>query len=359
MPLELFAEQTAASRKLRVYSTGKGDTMHRRVRIHWGALAATLALGAGAAGASHAQGNLQVFPQDKGGVNLTWLASPDPAVVGYNVYRRDSTLTSDKATLVNTAPLTTTTATDAGQPLGKPLTYFVKAVYMDAAGKASEGVSSGEVVVTPQNALALPAGNFLAYDLDTLNPSTVTMNGNVLTLQASGPPLWDRWDGQTFIATPVSGDYQITIRVEENPTNVDDNTGSNNAKAGVEIRSSLFKLDRYDAVFTSVNRDPSIQNEGRTTVTGGAVPFGNPSDLGQADTTYPLYLRLLKKGSVITAFQSVDGKTFNQVGNPQDYGSLPPTTYAGIFVSGDHTPDSDKNYTIGKFDTTQIKIEAQ
>jgi len=333
--------------------------MHQQVRLHLAALAATLALTGGTARPSHAQGNLQAFPQDKGAVALTWLASPDPAVVGYHVYRRESTLTADKATLMNTDPLTTTTATDAGQPLGKPLTYFVKAVYKDAAGAVSEGLSSGEVVVTPQDALALPAGNFLAYDIDTINPGSVTVSGNVLTLKASGPPLWDRWDGQTFIATPVSGDYQITVRVEENPTNVDDSIGSGNAKAGLEIRSSLYRLDPYDAVFTSVNRDPSILSEGRTLVTGGAAPFGAGSATGQADTTYPLYLRLRKKGSVITAFQSLDGKTFDQVGDPRDFGSLPPVTYAGIFVSADHQPDSDKSYTIGKFDTTQIKIEPQ
>ena len=54
-----------------------------------------------------------------------------------------------------------------------------------------------------------------------------------------------------------------------------------------------------------------------------------------------------------------DGTTFNPVGDPQDFGSLPPVTYAGIFVSADHTPDKDGQYTIGKFDTTKIKIEAQ
>jgi hypothetical protein len=334
--------------------------MHQRTRIHLAALATTLTLAAGMGRAAHAQGNLQVFPQNGAAAFLTWLASPDPAVVGYNVYRRQTTLTADKATLANPQPTTATTLLDAGSdgkglPLGMPITYFVKAVYKDATGKLSEGLRSGEAVVTPQNALALPAGKFLAYDIDTLNPSTVTMTGNVLTLRASGPPLWDRWDGQTFIATPVSGDYQITVRVEENPTNVDDTNGSNNAKAGVEIRSSLFRLDQYDAVFTSVNRDPAIHNEGRTTLVGGATPFGNNSPTAQADTKYPLYLRLLKKGSMITAFQSFDGMTFDQIADPQDFGSLPPVTYAGIFVSADHTPDNQ--YTIGKFDTTQIKIE--
>jgi hypothetical protein len=345
--------------------------MGRPIRIHLAALAAALILAVGTSRPVCAQGSLQAYPEAGGAVLLTWLASPDPAVVGYNVYRRQSTLTADKATLANPQPTTGTSLTDAGAdgkglPLGISVTYFVKAVYKDAAGKMTEGARSGEAIVTPQNALSLAGKNFFAYDIDTLNPHTMTMSGNVLTLMASGPPLWDRWDGQTFIAAPVSGDYQITAEITENPANVDatgaDNSsnGSNNAKAGIEIRTTLAPLDLYEALFTSVNRDPAIHFEGRTTVVGGAVPFGDQSATAQADTKYPLWLRLVKKGSVITAFQSFDGKAFDPVGgSSHDFGSLPTVTYAGLFVSADHQPDSDKYYTTGKFDTTQIKIDPQ
>ena len=119
---------------------------------------------------------------------------------------------------------------------------------------------------------------------------------------------------------------------------------------------SLFKLDRYDAVFTSVNRDPEILSEGRKTVTGGANAFGAGSGTSQADTKYPLYLRLLKQGSKITAYQSLDsGKTYTQVGNTYDFGpgNLGPVTYAGVFA----TAARDGQYDIVKFDAASIKIE--
>ncbi len=346
--------------------------MVRRTCIHLATLAAAVTLAAGMARPAHAQANLQAFPQAGGAVFVTWQADPNPAITGYNVYRRDTTLTADKATLVNAQqPITSSFLMDAGDngkglPLGKSLTYFVRAVSKDASGKLVELNPSPEVIATPQDPIKLGSGSFFAYDMDTRNPSTLTMNGNVLTVQASGVPLWDVSDGQTFVAMPVSGDYQFTAQVVENPTNVDatgaDNSsnGSGNAKAGIEIRASLLHKDWYQAAFTSVNRDPEILSEGRMAGDGVYTqPFGTGSATSQADTKYPLWLRLLKKGSVITAFQSFDGKTFDQIGDPRDFGSLPTTTWAGIFVSADHAPDSDKYYTVGKFDVTQITIQPQ
>lgn len=330
--------------------------MHRRTWIQLAVLAAlTLAVGMGRS--AHAQGNLQAFPQAGGAVLLTWQAVPN-AAVGYNVYRREAGVAVDKATLVNAQPMTATTAVDSGPdgkglPLGKTLVYLVRAVYKDAAGKLFEGSTSAEAVVTPQNPTQLPAGDFFAYDIDTLNPSTITREGNVLAIRASGPPIWDRWDGQTFVAVPVAGDYQLTARVEENPTNVDPDNGSGNAKAGIEIRASLFPLEPAGWLFTSVDRDPPIHYEGRMLSVGGAAPFG-ADGASLADTKYPLYLRLVKTGAMLTAFQSLDGgKTYNQVGDPRNFGSLPPVTYAGIFVSA----DKEGQYTVGKFDLNSIEIK--
>src|SRR5262249_32408256 len=157
---------------------------------------------------------------------------------------------ADKATLVNTqAPLTTTSVLDSGLPLGTPVVYFVRAVSKDSSGNPVEGPNSGESSVTPQNPTKLPPGDFLYYDIDTANPGSITMNGNELTIRASGPPLWERADGQTFLAMPVAGDYQITMAITAHPENdaADDNP-SGNAKVGLEIRADLFKSAPYDAL---------------------------------------------------------------------------------------------------------------
>ena len=62
----------------------------------------------------------------------------------------------------------------------------------DAGGNLIEGPNSGESSATPQNPTKLPPGDFLYYDIDTANPGSVTLDGNALTIRASGPPLWER-----------------------------------------------------------------------------------------------------------------------------------------------------------------------
>jgi hypothetical protein len=319
---------------------------------------AALTLAAGMERSAHAQGGLNVFPQPNGAVFLTWLASPDPGLVGYNVYRREAGVAVDKAALVNPQAMTATTLLDAGPdgkglPLGKPVLYFIRAVFKDAAGKLSEGTNSAQAVATPQNPIVIPAGSFFYYDIDTDDPSTVTRDGDVLTIRASGPPLWEKNDGNTFFATAVAGDYQLTARVEENPVNVDPDNGAGNAKAGIEIRSSLLRVEPGAWIHPSVNRDPTVWFEGRKASIGGDQVFSF-SGASMSEAKYPLYLRLVKAGATITAFQSLDGgKTFAQVGDPQDFGTLPPVTYAGIFVSADKEGQS----TIGKFDLNSIEIK--
>jgi hypothetical protein len=331
--------------------------MQRRMFI-LGMVLTALMLAAGIERSAQAQGALQAFPEPGGAVLLTWLASPDPAVVGYNVYRRDVGLAADKAALANPQPAAPTTLLDAGPdgkglPLGKPLIYFVRAIVKDASGKLSEGPNSGEASVTPQNATVLPTGSFFYYDINTANPGSVTVDGNVLTLRASGSDLWDSSDGQTFLATPVAGDYQITAQIAAHPENVDPDRGNGYSKTAVEIRAGLFRGDPFAVAFSSVSRDPSVFFEGHKAFVAG--PNHNYSQAGtsDSDTTYPLWLRLLKQGTTITAFQSFDGTNYTQIGDPQDFGSLPSVTYVGLAIGA----GNDGQYSIAKFDVPSIKIE--
>jgi hypothetical protein len=332
--------------------------MQRGRSVLLGAFAGALVLSA-AAKPSHAQGNLQAFPRAGGVVQVSWLASPDPAVVGYNVYRRGSTLTADKAELATPQPITASTFMDSGPngqglPLGQPLIYSVRAVAMDSSGKAVEISRSPESSVTPQNATTLPPGDFFYYDIDTTNPGSISRDGNILTIRASGPPLWDKFDGHTFLAMPVSGDYTLTASLSEHPVNEDPDNGAGNAKVGIEIRAGLHKMDPTAFVFSSAQREPPVLYEGRHATNGDVRPWSLPEPTGDADVPYPLLLRLEKVGAVVTALVSHDkGQTYLPVGEPQDFGVLPPVTYAGLFVSADR----DGQYTIGKYAIDSIKIE--
>jgi hypothetical protein len=329
--------------------------MHRRITTAVMALAAvTLAAGlARTASAQHAQ----AFPQPGGAVLIAWIASPNPAVAGYNVYRNDVGVAADKAVLVNPTPTTGTTLLDmgpnnAGLPLGKPLSYTVRTLYKDASGNAIEGSTSGPAVVTPQNPTVIPAGSFFYYDIHTPHPGSVTVEGNVLTIRAAGHDLWDGNDGQTFLAMPMTGNYQITARLNEQPTLVDPDAGNPWAKIGVQIRAGLNRGDPFGVAYASVERDPEVMYEGHKSFFSGIDNFSH-GGTGLNDTTFPVYLRLVKQGATITAFQSFDNSTYTQIGDPQDYGSLPPVTYVGIVLGSSR----QGQYAIGKFAADSIKIE--
>ena len=276
-------------------------------------------------------------------------------MTGYTVYRRDSSLTADKATPVNQQPVTATSVVDAGAdgkglPLGQAVTYFVRPVYTDSAGKMTEGPNSVEATGTPQNPLTLSAGTFMSYDIDT-GPyaGKVSSDGKVLTLTGSGSSLWDSSAAQSFFATPVSGDYQVTVQILEHPTASDPANQSGNAKIGLEMRTGLYRNDAFAVIFTSLDRnDPGpVHFEGHTASYAG-YPF-NYSDAGPStdDTTYPLWLRLVVKGGKATAFISTDGgKTFDPVGGEHDFGTLPPVTYVGLTIAA----DKPGQYATAKFD---------
>ena len=61
----------------------------------------------------------------------------------------------------------------------------------------------------------------------------------------------------------------------------------------------------------------------------------------------------MRPRATISAFQSLDGTTFEPIGEPQDYGSLPRVTYAGIAIAAGR----DGQYTRARFDVPSLKIE--
>jgi hypothetical protein len=331
--------------------------MKRSRHLALSALVAVVAFGAGAVRPGHAQGvplapgAVQAYPGPGGAVFVTWLAVPN-SPSGYNVYRRAADAAADQAVLVNPEPLATTWLLDPGQPVGKPVRYFVRAVYKDASGNPVVGPPTGDAAVTPQTGIqapGVPQGSLFYYDIATAFPGSATVDGDVLTIRGSGQDVWAGDDGHTFLATPVAGDYQITLRLNEAPTEGHVEDGF--AKVGPQIKESLAPGSRDAFVYSSVQRDPQVIYQARKRVGGGDDVYFPGTSLDE--TTYPLYLRLVKQGATITAFQSFDNTTYTQVGDPVEFGSLPPVTYVGLAA----TAHKEGTYVIGKVSLSSIKIE--
>jgi len=314
-------------------------------------LAGVVAVAAGVAKPAHAAPPALDAPQrvsalpGTGAVLITYSGIPN--ATGYNVYRRQVTETADKAVLVNSKPspygwVIDAGADAAGLPNGTNYIYTVKAVMAD--GK--EGPASAEVVARPQTPLA---GVFFAYDIGTLNPSTVSLSADnkVLTVKASGGELWANEDSGTFIGTAIAGDYSVSTKVLDRPQI--DSDGQNSAKAGVIIREDVTQFSRNAYLFVSHEREPAFRYEGHI---APGNDFSTDTGESDADTKYPRWLKLTKEGTVITAYQSVDGTNWTQTiegdDGKKDFGFLRPVTYAGIEV----TALKDGTYVTANFDAT-------
>jgi hypothetical protein len=325
--------------------------MKRGRYVKLAAMAGMLVLSVGTIQSAHAAGlpatpaRVQAIP-GPGAVLITYSTALN--ATGYNVYRRPASQAADTAVKVNAQPTPYTWLIDdnQGQGLtnGAPLLYFVKAVQSDGA----EGAASSDVVVTPQVPIL---GGLYVHDIGTTFPSTVTLEGDVLTITASGHELWNADDGGTFVGAAVAGDYSVTAKLLERQTGGHEGA----AKVGVMIREGLVPGDRY--AINAAFRGRGVKFERRTNVLGSDGTAVAEDGTVHDDMQYPIWLRLTKEGSVVTAYESFDGTDFTQVGTEADFGVMQSVTYAGLGLSAVHIGQEPLRYVTAKFDATSIKIE--
>lgn len=319
--------------------------MHRSICLRLAVVVGALALAAGAVRPACAQDEktpafAQVLPRD-GQVLVTWAAVKD--ATGYTVSRRKVGEEIDKAVLVTAQPVKETSVVDTGLTNGTPLIYAVQAVFADG----SKG-DPAQAVGTPHAPIL---GRFQYYDIETLNPGSVTIENNVLTIRASGADIWDAQDGQTFLATPVAGDFTITMKLNENPIIADDEF-SNFGKVGLQAKFSITPGAPYALAFASVERTPEYMFEGRRQPGGGGNWSGGIIDYD--DAKFPAWFRLTRRGNVFSAEVSFDGTSFRKISPPGDQTmqNVPQELFVGIAATA-HDPDL---YIIGKIDATSVVI---
>jgi hypothetical protein len=318
--------------------------MHRSILPSLAVVAIALALVLGGARPAFSQDEktpawAQVLPKDAQ-VLVTWAAVTD--ATGYTVSRRKVGEEPDKNVIVNAEPIKETSLADANLTNGTSLIYSIQANFADG----SKG-DPKEAVGTPHAAIL---GRFQVYDVETLNPGGAVVDGNVLTIRGSGADLWDGEDGHTFLATPVSGDFTITMKVLENPT-IENGETSDAGKVGLEAKAGMIPDSPYAYVFTSVVRTPKYMSEGRRVQGGGDTWSGG---IGEDDTkVFPAVFRLTRRGNNFISEVSLDdGKTFEKVFDDQEIPDAPAEMYVGIGA----TAHTDGLYVNGKVDVPSIVI---
>lgn len=146
-------------------------------------------------------------------------------------------------------------------------------------------------------------------------PGTAYDNGSTFTIKSSGADIWGTSDEFHYISRAMNGDGMITARVA-----TEQNTGPW-AKVGVMIRNSRLPNDKY--VLESVTPANGTAFQYRTSPAGSAGSTG-----GTGGLSAPYWVRLVRKGNVITGYRSSNGTTWVQDGTVNV--TMGTTVYIGL-----------------------------
>jgi regulation of enolase protein 1 (concanavalin A-like superfamily) len=194
--------------------------------------------------------------------------------------------------------------------------YSLTAVARDDDAATTTSAARSITVTTS----GLPAG-WTAADIGAPTiAGTTQYAGGAFTVEGAGVDVWDTSDQFRYVYRPFTGDIEITSRVVSL-----ENTDAW-AKAGVMIRETLAAT----AVQTSLVVTPAQGTNFYRRLTTGAVT--QPGPVGPAGA--PAWVRLTRRGSTVTGFQSNDGVTWTAVGTAT---MATATLYVGLEVTS-HDP---------------------
>ena len=144
-----------------------------------------------------------------------------------------------------------------------------------------------------------------------------TYSAGAFSVTGGGADVWGTADQFQFAYTQIDGDVDIVTRVASvQNTNVW-------TKAGAMIRASLDAGSAHGSMFVSASRGAAFQRR-RTT---GATSLSTAGSTAPA----PMWVKLSRRGSTITASQSTDGSRWTTVGS--DTITLPSRVYVGLAVT--------------------------
>jgi len=136
------------------------------------------------------------------------------------------------------------------------------------------------------------------------------------TLIGGGDDIWDTSDNFDFAHTSITGNFDIRVRVESLEFT------ATWTKAGIMARETLATDSRmaFDRVTPSAGANDTRFSY-RTGLTDNGGPNGGQHEDGTGAPGYPnAWLRLLRAGSVFTAYASTDGLNWREHGGQNTIG---------------------------------------
>ena len=157
-----------------------------------------------------------------------------------------------------------------------------------------------------------------AQDIGAVGPAgSSSAAGGTFTVSGGGADVWGAADAFHYVWQPINGDTDVVARV----ATVDDVHAW--VKAGVMIRERLTAESAHAFMLVSAGRGIAFQRR----VASGGVSTNTAGAFGAA----PAWVKLERRASTISAFQSNDGVTWTLVG--RDTFTMPATAYVGLAVS--------------------------
>ncbi|MES2595270.1 MAG: Ig-like domain-containing protein [Verrucomicrobiota bacterium] len=189
---------------------------------------------------------------------------------------------------------------------------------VNATSMASTASNTVTVSYAPPTAFALTGQD--VGSVGVAGSTSYAAATGTYTVRGSGGEVFFNADGFHFALTQLTGDGEIRARVTSQT-----NTGGW-AKSGVMLRESLAAGSRHAMMFTTPGNGTGAVS--RATVNGTSTFTYGPA-LNPAPNNW---VRLVRAGTVVTAYASANGTTWTQVSSVTLSG-LSSTLYAGLAVT--------------------------
>lgn len=244
------------------------------------------------------------------GINLAWTASSGATT--YNLLR--STTGGGPYTTVATG-IAATTYGDSGLSASTTYDYVVQAV-----NSAGTSPNSNEASATTQAQVSLA---LTQQDIGTVSPAgSASYSGGTYTLNTgSGSALMvsSTSDNFSYDYQSMTGDGSMTARVASLSCG-----DTIKCEGALMMRETLGSGSAYAAVGVTTGR--GTQFSYRTSTGASSASSAGPNQKA------PSWVRLTRSGSAFTAYTSVDGSTWTQLGSPQTI-PMASSVYVGFALS--------------------------
>ena len=164
---------------------------------------------------------------------------------------------------------------------------------------------------------------------------------DVFRLSASGGQIWGTEDDFHYVYREITGDVETTVKVSSLIA------GDEFGKAGIMFRESSDVDARH--AFLTVSAGKGVAFERRLEAGGGTTRSG------KGNVAAPIWLRLIKEGTYISAYYSEDGDNWSFLS--EDIIDFSDTIFIGLAVAA-HSVDDSVTADFGELDIVELSIES-